>query len=180
MQCSAGYPVVDVNVWSQVNLPKNDKLTNVVYTQLILQKVATLGPAGGWMIEELPAFGLFSSVMSRGTHWAGSPLRVCWWAGTLWWLLMSEERHEPLGWELAGCRVCPDGVSSGPYPPPPQTSSLHTMGQTSNIFSISNNTQIKMRAVWHQKYFWLAGISERDPSLTFRVCLMARDGKVRF
>lgn len=137
----------------------------------------------GWLNDwGAPCFRLFLSVMRRGTRRAGSPLRVRWWAGTLWWLLMSGERPEPLGWELAGCGVCPDGVSSGPcLSPPLQTSSPHTTGQSSNRLSESQITPNEdERCLVHQKCAWLPGISERDPSLTFRVCLMARDGKVRF
>lgn len=53
---------------------------------------------GGWLNDWVaPCFRLFLSVMRPGTHRAGSPLRVRWWAGTLWWLLMSGERTEPLG-----------------------------------------------------------------------------------
>ena len=134
-------------------------------------------------LRSSPLFRLFLSVMRRGTRRAGSPLRVRRWAGTLWWLLMSGDRPEPLGWELAGCGLRPDGVSSGPL------LSLLLM-QTS--FSCAqwdgpaadSPSQITPnedeRCLVHQKYPWLPGISERDPSLTFRVCLMAGEGKVRF
>lgn len=106
----------------QLNLQQFHKLRDILLTQC-----HTDGYPGtcGWLNDWVaPCFCLFLSVMRRGTRRAGSPLRVRWWAGTLWWLLMSGEHPEPLGWKLAGCRVCPDGVSSGPCYPP----SLHTMG----------------------------------------------------
>lgn len=164
----------------QLNLQQFHKFRNILLTQCNLYGYpGTCGWLNDWVA---PCFCLFLSVMRPGTRRAGSPLRVRWWAGTLWWLLMSGEHPEPLGWELAGCRVCPDGVSSGPCHPPSSADQLPCTQwdrpTTDSPSPITPNED--ERCLVHQKYPWLPGNSERDPSLTFRVCLMARDGKVRF
>lgn len=84
--------------------------------------------------------------MRRRIHRIGSPLRACWWAATLWWLLMSGERPKPLGesWQDVG------SVQMGSHlalAPPPfffffeQINCLHTMGQISNNFWIRNDSK---------------------------------------
>lgn len=107
---------------------------------------------GGWLNDwGAPCFHVLLLIIRQGTPQAGNQLWVRWWAGTLWWLLMSGERPKPLGWELAGCGVCPDGVSSGPcLPPSLQTSSTHTMEQTNLRLTISNDTKWRW-GVWYIK-----------------------------
>lgn len=74
-----------------------------IYSVQSVTEVVTLGLLGGWMIEELQAFcESLVSLWRRGIRRAGRPLRACWWAATLWWLLMSGEHPKPLGWELPG------------------------------------------------------------------------------
>lgn len=130
---------------------------------------------------------LFLAVMRRG-GWPAYSGPLWWrrWAGILWWLPINGELLQPPGWELAGCEVCPDGVSSAPlaHPPTPQ---LHTCG-----FNAHNEVSEEAwpsspgvpnkdeRRLLHQNCSLIGGQLRRDPSLTFRVCLMARDGKVRF
>lgn len=118
----------------------------------------------GWLNDwGAPCFCLFLLVMRRGTRRAGSPVGVCWWAGTLWWLLMSGERPEPLGWELAGCGVCPDGVSSGPCLSPSSTDQLPSHNGTDQQQTLHlKSHQMKMRGVWYIKSMPDCQASQRE------------------
>lgn len=62
---------------------------------------------------------------------------------------MSGEHPEPLGWELAGCRFCPDGVSSGPCKKPSSADQLRAHNGPATDYLPSH--QMKMRGVWYIK-----------------------------
>lgn len=141
---------------------------------------------GGWLNDWVaPCFRLFLSVMRPGTHRAGSPLRVRWWAGTLWWLLMSGERPEPLGVRVG--RMW-GSVQMGSHLALTVNRPSHPHLPLS-LFSARPATvslpPIRPKGGWEGSATSKSvpdcrGNSQRDPSLTFRDCLMARDGKVRF
>lgn len=71
-------------------------------------------------------------------------------------------------------------------PPPPSPSNSPLVASMCTMRIVEKHglnlppRQIKMRGLLHQKCSLIGGQLKRDPSLTFWVCLMARDGKVRF
>lgn len=109
------------------------------------------------MIEQLLVF--FESlipVMRWGIQRNGSPLRVCWWAAGLWWWLMSGEHPKPLGEELAGCGLRPDGVSSGPFCPPllVYKSASLTMKTPATYRHLSHNKWGRGVEISKERRFW--------------------------
>lgn len=93
---------------------------------------------------------------------------------------MAADNLKPLGRELAGYEVCPDGVSSAPHPSnSPLVASMCTMRIVEKPSSPTAPNKDE-RCLLHQKSSLIGGQLKRDPSLTFWVSLMARDGKVRF
>lgn len=101
---------------------------------------------------------------------------------------MAADNLKPPGRELAGYEVCPDGVSSAPpplHPHPPfqlPTCGFNVHNEDSGEARPSSPTAPNKdeRCLLHQKSSLIGGQLKREPSLTFWVSLMARDGKVRF